>query len=48
MRYSRRLRRFKKVSMKRPEITNLNHQYIFRRVDMDRILDILWPDGQPG
>jgi hypothetical protein len=23
------------VSRKRPDSTNLNHQYIFRRVDMD-------------
>jgi hypothetical protein len=32
--YPRLPRRFKKVSRKRPEITNLNHQYAFRRVDM--------------
>jgi hypothetical protein len=27
-------RRFKKVSRKRPEATNQNHQYAFRRIDM--------------
>jgi hypothetical protein len=28
-------RRLKNFSMKRPEMTNLNHQYAIRRVDMD-------------
>jgi hypothetical protein len=35
----RRLRKFRNVSRKRPETTNLNHQTIFRRVVMDRIPD---------
>lgn len=36
--YMRLPRRFKKVSRKRPEITNLNHQNAFRRVDMVPVL----------
>ncbi len=31
--------------MKRPDSTNLNHQYIFRRVDMDSALAIDGPAG---
>jgi hypothetical protein len=35
-RYGRReRRRFKNFSRNRPEMTNLNHQYAIRRVDMD-------------
>jgi hypothetical protein len=34
-RYERRgFRKFRNVSRNRPETTNLNHQYVFRRVDI--------------
>jgi hypothetical protein len=35
----RERRRFRNFSRNRPEMTNLNHQYAIRRVDMDLSLD---------